>query len=129
MSDIRFLTLLADRYPNVQAASAEIINLSAILALPKGTEYFFSDLHGEHEAFVHMLKSCSGTIKDKIDERFGDELTEEERDGLAALFYDAGAEIRRRSRASRILTTGAEYRSTACSRYVKRWRASTRDPR
>ena len=96
MSDIRFLTLLADRYPNVQAASAEIINLSAILALPKGTEYFFSDLHGEHEAFVHMLKSCSGTIKDKIDERFGDELTEEERDGLAALFYDAGAEIRRR---------------------------------
>ena len=68
MSDNRFLDLLSDRYPNIQAASAEIINLSAILALPKGTEYFFSDLHGEHEAFVHMLKSCSGTIKDKIDD-------------------------------------------------------------
>ena len=96
MSDIRFLSLLSEQYPNLQAASAEIINLSAILALPKGTEYFFSDLHGEHEAFVHMLKSASGTVKDKIDENFGDVLSEKERDDLAALIYDAGSEIRRR---------------------------------
>ena len=70
MADLKFLNLLAKDYPNVRAASAEIINLSAILALPKGTEYFLSDLHGEHEAFIHMLKSASGTIKDKIDEHY-----------------------------------------------------------
>ncbi|MBR3147504.1 MAG: fructose-1,6-bisphosphatase [Eubacterium sp.] len=96
MSDIRFLSLLAEQYPNIEAASAEVINLTSILALPKGTEYFFSDLHGEHEAFVHMLKSASGTIKAKIDDRYGSELSEEERDDLAALIYDAGSELRRR---------------------------------
>ena len=62
MTDLKFLTLLAKDYPNIRAASAEIINLRAILALPKGTEYFLSDLHGGHEAFIHMLKSASGTI-------------------------------------------------------------------
>ena len=77
---VDYLKLLSKKFPTARAAGAEIINLEAICGLPKGTEYFFSDLHGEHEAFVHMLKSCSGTIKDKIDERFGDELTEEERD-------------------------------------------------
>ncbi len=70
MADIKFLELLSKDYPNVKAATAEIINLSAILALPKGTEYFLSDLHGEHEAFIHMLKSASGTIKSKIDEHY-----------------------------------------------------------
>ena len=67
MADIKFLELLAKDYPNTRAASEEIINLSAILALPKGTEYFLSDLHGEHEAFIHMLRSASGSIKTKVD--------------------------------------------------------------
>ena len=58
MADIKYLELLAKDYPNIEAASAEIINLNAILALPKGTEYFLSDLHREHEAFIHMLKSA-----------------------------------------------------------------------
>lgn len=96
MSDIRFLKQLSREYPNVQAASAEIINLSAILALPKGTEYFFSDLHGEHEAFIHMVKSASGIIKDKIDQYFRNELTNSEKEELAALIYNAEAEIKRR---------------------------------
>ena len=56
MADLKFLNLLAKDYPNIRAASAEIINLNAILALPKGTEYFLSDLHGEHEAFIHAEK-------------------------------------------------------------------------
>ena len=94
----RFLNHLAKDYPNIQAASAEIINLNAILALPKGTEYFFSDLHGEHEAFVHMMKSASGVIYAKIEEIFGPDLTREERDELAALVYNAEAEIKRRKK-------------------------------
>lgn len=98
MTDIRFLSLLAEDYPNVQAASAEIINLSAILALPKGTEYFLSDLHGEHEAFVHMIKSASGIIKNKIDNYFRVTLSEDEKEALAALIYDAENEIKRRKK-------------------------------
>ncbi len=96
MADLKFLNLLAKDYPNVSAASAEIINLRAILALPKGTEYFLSDLHGEHEAFIHMLKSASGTIKDKIDEHYGAVLSERDRDDLATLIYNAEAELKRR---------------------------------
>ena len=71
--DKNFLELLAEKFPNKMAATAEIINLRAILALPKGTEYFLSDLHGEHEAFIHMIKSASGVIKAKIDEIYDDE--------------------------------------------------------
>ena len=57
--ELRYLKLLAQQYPTVQAASSEIINLQAILNLPKGTEHFISDVHGEHEAFLHILNSCS----------------------------------------------------------------------
>ena len=98
MADLKYLNRLAKDYPNIMAASAEIINLKAILALPKGTEYFLSDLHGEHEAFIHMLKSASGTIKGKIDEHYGSVLSEKDRDDLAALIYNAEAEIARRKK-------------------------------
>lgn len=100
MADVKYLELLADRYPNRLAASAELINLNAVLALPKGTEYFLSDLHGEHEAFVHMIRSASGTIKDKIDEHYGSILSEEDRYDLAALVYNPEAEIARRKKMS-----------------------------
>lgn len=85
--DLRYLTLLAKQYPNIESASSEIINLTASLHLPKGTEHFISDIHGEYEAFSHVLRSGSGSIKRKIDELFGNELTEEERNDLAALIY------------------------------------------
>ncbi|MBR5517239.1 MAG: fructose-1,6-bisphosphatase [Firmicutes bacterium] len=98
MADLKYLNRLSRDYPNIKAASAEIINLRAILALPKGTEYFLSDLHGEHEAFIHMLKSASGTIKMKIDEHFEHVLSERERDELAALVYNAEAEITRKKK-------------------------------
>ncbi|MCQ2551177.1 MAG: fructose-1,6-bisphosphatase [Clostridia bacterium] len=101
MANIRFLELLAKDYPNLEAATSEIVNLTAILSLPKGTEYFLSDLHGEHEAFIHMLKSASGTIKDKIDENYGEFLSEKERDDLAALIYNAEAEIKRRKKSEK----------------------------
>ena len=60
--ELHYLQLLAKQYPTVQAASTEIINLQAILNLPKGTEHFISDIHGEYEAFQHILNSCSGYI-------------------------------------------------------------------
>lgn len=94
--DTRFLNHLSRDYTNIQAAAAEIINLNAILSLPKGTEYFFSDLHGEHEAFIHMIKSASGVIYSKIEEIFGPDLTAAERDDLAHLVYDPEAEIKRK---------------------------------
>lgn len=95
MFEKKYLELLAKEYPNIQKATAEIINLRAILSLPKGTEYFLSDLHGEHEAFIHMIKSASGIIRSKIDETFERRLTETERDMLGALIYDAASELER----------------------------------
>ena len=74
-TDIKYLRLLAKDFPTSQAAQAEIINLNSILNLPKGTEHFFSDIHGESEAFEHILRNASGTIKLRIDELFP-ELTE-----------------------------------------------------
>ncbi len=84
---LKFLRLLSQRYPNIQTASSEIINLNAILNLPKGTEHFLSDLHGEYEAFSHILRNASGVIKRKIDEAFQTTLTQAERKTLATLIY------------------------------------------
>lgn len=103
MIDKHLLRHLSKKYPNVKAAAEEIVNLNAILALPKGTEHFLSDLHGEHEAFIHMLKSASGVIKTRIDEIFGPDLTREEREELAALIYNAPAEIKRRKKSEQNL--------------------------
>lgn len=87
MRDLAYLTLLSREYPTIKAASSEIINLKAIQGLPKGTEYFFSDLHGEYEAFIHLLKSASGIIREKITETFGHIIPEEEQVQLANLIY------------------------------------------
>ena len=84
---LRYMQLLAKQYPTVQDAGSEIIRLQAILNLPKGTEHFLSDIHGEHEAFQHILNSCSGEVKKKIGECFGDTLSTLELDDLASLIY------------------------------------------
>lgn len=86
-NNLDYLKLLARQYPNIQAASTEIINLNAILNLPKGTEHFISDVHGEYEAFLHVLKNGSGTLKRKIRETFADSLMEKEQQNLATLIY------------------------------------------
>ena len=101
MTGIDYLELLSKEYPNLNAAAAEYINLKAIQALPKGTEYFLSDLHGEHEAFIHMIKSASGTIKQKIDEHYGGVLNDKDREALAALIYNPEAEIARRKKSEK----------------------------
>ena len=95
MEDLKYLKLLSKKYKNRKEASAEIINLRAILALPKGTEYYLSDLHGEYEAFKHMILSASGVIKIKINELFKDELSGKERYRLASLIYNPVAEMKR----------------------------------
>ncbi len=86
-TDIRILSLLSQSFPNVQAASTEIINLEAILNLPKGTEHFVADLHGEHEAFSHILRNASGNIRRKVTEIFGTSLREQDIRNLCTLIY------------------------------------------
>lgn len=85
--DYRYLKLLHKRYGNIRKASEEIINLNAILNLPKGTEHFLSDIHGEYESFTHILKNASGVIKSKIDMVFENTLPESEKKSLATLIY------------------------------------------
>ena len=84
---LHYLKMLAKQYPNVQAASTEIINLHAIQNLPKGTEHFISDVHGEYEAFQHILSSASGVVREKLDILFGTSMTRAELDQLATLIY------------------------------------------
>lgn len=85
--DMRYLQLLARNFPNIAAASTEIINLEAILNLPKGTEHFLADLHGEYKAFQHVLRNASGAIKRKVKEIFGETLGMREQKELCTLIY------------------------------------------
>lgn len=86
--DKNYLKLLKDVYPNKASIKDELISLNSKLYLPKGTEYFFSDIHGESQAFLHLLRSASGNIRDKISKLFGDTLVKEDQDELAKLIYD-----------------------------------------
>ena len=85
--EIRYLKLLRKQYRTIQEASAEVAHLRAVLRLPKGTEHFLSDLHGEHAAFLHILHNASGVIKRKINDLYGDILSSHERDMLSTLIY------------------------------------------
>ncbi|MGH4126214.1 MAG: fructose-1,6-bisphosphatase [Clostridium sp.] len=85
--DLRYLKLLASKYPTIPDACTEIINLQAILNLPKGTEHFLTDVHGEYESFTHVLRNASGVIKRKINDIFGNSLREIEKKELATIIY------------------------------------------
>ncbi len=93
--DKKYLKLLAKEYPNIESVASEMVNLSAIRSLPKGTEYFFSDLHGEYEAFLYMIKSASGIIRRKIDLTLGKTVSSAEREALANLIYYPEKELKR----------------------------------
>lgn len=86
-NEIRYLRLLSKQYPSIRSASTEIINLSAIMELPKGTEHYVSDIHGEYESFIHVLRNGSGSIKRKIDEVFDYMLDAQEKRVLATIIY------------------------------------------
>ena len=87
MKDLKYLQLLSKSFPTISAASTEIINLEAILNLPKGTEHFLTDIHGEHESFQHVLKNASGVIRKKVEDIFGHRLREWEKRELCTLIY------------------------------------------
>ena len=85
--EMKYLERLAELYPSIASASTEMINLQAILNLPKGTEHFLTDIHGEYEAFAHVLKNGSGSVRRKIDEVFGTTLSAKDKKSLATLIY------------------------------------------
>ena len=85
--ELKYLKSLANQYPTIALASTEIINLQAILNLPKGTEHFLTDIHGEYEQFNHILKNGSGSVRGKIDEEFGNTLSTKDKKSLATLIY------------------------------------------
>ena len=109
----RYLERLSQLYPTIAKASTEIINLQAILNLPKGTEHFLTDIHGEYEAFAHVLKNGSGSVRRKIDDVFGNTMSSRDKQPLATLIY-----IRKRRwtglrKRRRIWRTGIRLRCTA----------------
>ncbi len=93
---LKYLQLLGERYPNVEALCTEITRLSAQLSLPKGTEHFMSDIHGEYEAFCHIMNNCSGVIREKVELWLGSQLTRAEADELCTLIYYPQSVIRKR---------------------------------
>ncbi len=85
--ELKYIKSLAKQYPTIAAASTEIVNLSSIMNLPKGTEHFLTDIHGEYEQFNHVLKNGSGSVRRKIDEEFGNTLSNKDKKSLATLIY------------------------------------------
>ena len=86
-SHLNYLKLLSESFPTIEKASAEIINLQSILNLPKGTEHFISDIHGEYAAFSHVIRNGSGAIQKKIEDVFGHTLSVNDKNKLAAPIY------------------------------------------
>ena len=116
----KYLLELAKSYPNRQAALSEIIGLEAILALPKGTEHFMSDLHGEHEAFTHIRRNASGVIRKKVDALFGKTLTESERAELSTLIYYPEEKLEELHRLGKIIN--ADWYESVLMRLVELFR-------
>ena len=86
-TDLRYLKSLSNQYPTIATAATEIINLQAILSLPKATEHFITDVHGEYDQFLHVLKNGSGAIKRKIEDEFGNAISAAEKKAIATLIY------------------------------------------
>ena len=87
MENSKYLRLLAEKYPTMRSLSREIINLTAILNLPKGTEHFMSDIHGEYEAFCHILNNCAGVIREKADMLYSEKLSDREIEEICTIIY------------------------------------------
>ena len=112
MENLSYLEILSEKYPTAQSAYTEIINLQAILNLPKGTEHFFSDLHGEDKAFIYLLKGASGVVGVKVDEALGYRLSPEQRAKLLKLIHYPREEIAKAEREAESFRNSAEFRIT-----------------
>lgn len=117
-NDRKYLSELAKKYPNRNAVLSEIINLNAILSLPKGTEHFMSDIHGEYEAFLHIRRNASGVIRKKIDLLFSDTVSNKERSELATLIYYPEEKLEELLPQITKKTNGIKLRLCACLRFA-----------
>ncbi|MFC2647810.1 MAG: fructose-1,6-bisphosphatase [Coriobacteriaceae bacterium] len=115
-ADKRYLELLSEKFPTAQTAFTEIINLEAILNLPKATEHYVSDIHGEYEAFEHILNNCSGVIRERVRKTFAMELTREEQQDLCTLIYYPTEKLRRLHDAGK---TTSEWYAITLTRLVR----------
>lgn len=102
----KYLEGLSELFPSIAAASTEIINLQAIVNLPKGTEHFLTDIHGEYEAFAHVLKNGSGSVKRKVDDVFANTMSSRDKQTLATLIYYHGRRWSGSGKKNRIWMTG-----------------------
>ena len=109
--ETKYLERLSELYPTISSAATEIINLQSILNLPKGTEHFLTDIHGEHEAFFHVLKNGSGSVRRKIDEVFGHTLSNVDKKSLATLIYYPKEKVDNIKKQKNILKIGTRLHS------------------
>lgn len=116
----KYLELLAEKFPTTQSVFTEVINLEAILNLPKGTEHFVSDVHGEYEAFEHILNNCSGVIRERVGQAFAMELTRDEQADLCTLIYYPELKLRRLREQDRLTSEWYAITLTRLVRLVRR---------
>ena len=126
--ELRYLQRLSELYPTIASAATEIINLQSILNLPKGTEHFMSDLHGEYQAFSHVLRNGSGAVRKKIDDVFGHTLSNNDKRSLATLIYYPRRWILSKIR-KKIWKTGIRSRSTVLLKSVRQQPPNIPDPK
>lgn len=137
MKDFSYYQLLSEQYPTVEAVSNAIVSMTATLRLPKGTEYYFSDLHGEHEAFIHLLRSGSGVVRDKVEAQFSHSIPEADRAELAALISYPEAMLASKRRSSPHFPEWSELTISrlvlicreVCAKYTRRRVKKTMDER
>lgn len=116
----KYLELLAEKFPTTQSVFTEVINLEAILNLPKGTEHFVSDVHGEYEAFEHILNNCSGVIRERVGQAFAMELTRDEQADLCTLIYYPELKLRRLREQGRLTSEWYAFTLTRLVRLARR---------
>ena len=127
--ELRYLQRLAELYPTIGKASTEIINLQSILNLPKGTEHFLSDIHGEYEAFSHVLRNGSGAVRKKIDDVFGHTLSNSDKRSLATLVYYPKEKIAYVKKKESDMETGTRSLCTVSLRCARQLPPNIPDPR
>ena len=127
--NMRYLKMLSRNWPTIQSVCTEIINLRALLNLPKGTEHFISDIHGEYEGFRHILRNASGNVKRKIDQALDEYLPAADRDNLASLIYYPEQKMSELKKTAFLPRSGIPLPSSSLLPFVRSPLQSTPSPR